>query len=84
MYGNKEDYRDFSGGFSVQDMEAFAGMTRGDEPDDGAHVYGSALNPGSLHGYTKDKEIAKPMAQVMVKTNTRAIGGGAIITEEQK
>lgn len=45
-----------------------------DEEDD--HVYGSALNPGTLKGKT-DKEVALPNAKVEVKTFNRAIGGGA-------
>ena len=49
-----------------------------DDEDDG-HVYGSALNPGSLHGGQK-KEIAKPNAKVEVKTFNRDAKGGA--TEE--
>ena len=65
-------------------MEAFAAMVNGNQEDDNAHVYGSALNPGSLHSGNEKKEIAKPLAKVEVKTNNRAVGGGAIITEEQK
>ena len=62
-------------------MEAFSKMVNGDDDDDG-HVFGSALNPGSLHGANEKKEIAKPMAQVEVKTNNRAVGGGAIAYKE--
>ena len=83
MYGNT-DMRDYSGGFSVQDMEAFSAMVNGTDQDDNQHMFGSALNPGSLHSGHEKKEIAKPMAQIAVKTNNRAVGGGAIITEEQK
>ena len=49
-----------------------------DDEYDG-HVYGSALNPSSLHGAEK-KEIAKPNAKVEVKTFNRDAKGGA--TEE--
>ena len=33
MYGNT-DMRDYSGGFSVQDMEAFSAMVNGTDQDD--------------------------------------------------
>lgn len=60
-------------------------LQEGDEEED-SHVYGSALNPGSLHG-KKDKEVAKPNTKVEVKTYNRAIGGGATkesIEEDQR
>lgn len=47
--------------------------------DDDGHVFGSALNPGTLQGGQK-KEIAKPNAKVEVKTFNRDAKGGA--TEE--
>ena len=37
-------------------------MINGNSVDENAHIYGSALNPGSLHNGGEKKEIAKPMA----------------------
>ena len=51
-------------------------MIAPEEEDGGEHVYGSALNPGTLH-HKEDKEIAKPNVKVEVKVNNRAIEGGA-------
>ena len=52
--------------------------------DDEGHVFGSALNPSTLHGGKDKKEIAKPGVKVEVKTNNRNKEGGAILSEEQK
>ena len=35
------------------------------------HVFGSALNPSTLHGGKGDKEIAKPGVKMEVKANNR-------------
>ena len=43
-------------------------------------MFGSALNPGSLHG-KGDKPIAKPGVKVEVKANNRSTTGGAIMSE---
>lgn len=66
--------------FSIDQLESLQNMLdpNKDDEDDG-HVYGSALNPSSLHGGQK-KEIAKPNAKVEVKTFNRDAKGGA--TEE--
>ena len=56
------------------------------EEDEDEHVYGSALDPSSLH-HKGDKEIAKPNVKVEVKVNNRAIEGGAkeeTIKQEEK
>ena len=61
--------------FSIQNMEALQNLIAPDQEED-EHIYGSALNPSSLHG--KDKtEIAKPNAKVEVKTFNRDAKGGA-------
>ena len=56
-------------------MENLRDLLAPDEEDDG-HVYGSALNPRSLHG-DKKKELARPNAKIEVKTNNRDAKGGA-------
>lgn len=58
------------------DILALQQMLGGNDDEDDQHVYGSALNPSTLHG-KQDKEIAKPNTKVEVKTYNRAIGGGA-------
>ena len=68
------------------DILALQQMLNEGQEDEDSHVYGSALNPGSLHG-KQDKEIAKPNSKVEVKTYNRAVGGGATqasIEEDQK
>jgi len=50
---------------------------KGNDEED-FHVYGSAINPGSLHkGQTDSKELAKPNAKIEVKTFNRDPKGGA-------
>ena len=49
-----------------------------DDDENGGHVFGSALNPGSLHG-DKTKELAKPGVKIEAKVNNRNPTGGAII-----
>ncbi len=46
------------------------------EDEEDGHIYGSALNPASLHGKEK-KEIAKPHTKVEVKVHNRDVNGGA-------
>ena len=59
-------------------MHALQQMINPDKDEEEAHVYGSALNPSSLHtGKPQDKEIAKPNAQIEVKTFNRDVNGGA-------
>ena len=49
--------------FGYAEMNALAKMTQGPEDsDDGEHVFGSALDPSSLHTSKKKEEIAKPHA----------------------
>ena len=68
-------------GFSYEMLEGLQDiLNKGDPEENDGHVFGSALNPSTLHtGGKKDekKEIAKPNAQVEVKTFNRAQGGGA-------
>ena len=70
-------------GFTVSQIEDLANMLGGNQDDDDGpdHQFGSALNPGSLHG-AGDKEIAKPGVKMEAKVNNRAIGGGANIAED--
>ena len=65
--------------FSYDQIEGLQAMLAGPQEEEDGHVYGSALNPSSLHGKGK-KEIAKPNSKVEVKTFNRGINGGA--TEE--
>lgn len=49
--------------------------------EEATHIYGSALNPGTIGAGGKEKkELAKPNAKVEVKTFNRDAKGGA--TEE--
>jgi hypothetical protein len=52
------------------------------DEDEGGHVFGSALNPGSLHG-GKDKELAKPGVKVNAVVNNRNHTGGAKLSENE-
>ena len=61
--------------FNVQNMEALQELIAPDQEDEG-HVYGSALNPQTLHGKDK-KELARPNAEMVVKTFNRDAKGGA-------
>ncbi len=66
--------------FSIDQLEHLQNMLDSGKDDEfDGHVYGSALNPSSLHGGQK-KEIAKPNTKVEVKTFNRDAKGGA--TEE--
>ena len=56
-------------------------FNQGDE--DEGHIFGSALNPATLHG-KGDKPLAKPGVKVEVKANNRSTTGGAIMTEAEK
>ena len=58
------------------DLLALKELVSPEEHDDG-HVYGSALNPGTIIGKNGDKEVAKPNVQVEVKTYNRDAKGGA-------
>jgi len=70
--------------FSVDQIEALSTMLNPDgDSEQNQHVFGSALNPGSLHnGSGPKKEIAKPGVKMSTVVNNRAIGGGALISEE--
>ena len=66
--------------FGIQNMEALQSLINGDQDEDeNEHVYGSALTPGTMGGKEKS-ELAKPNAEVVVKTFNRDAKGGA--TEE--
>ncbi len=55
-------------------MKDLVGLDK-NEDDDG-HIFGSAINPGTLHGKKKE-EMAKPNAKIEVKTFNRDAKGGA-------
>ena len=62
-----------------------ANLFGGAEEETG-HIYGSALNPSSLHlaGNKEEKELAQPCVKMEVKTNNRnALTGGAVILKEE-
>ncbi|TNV74304.1 hypothetical protein FGO68_gene4406 [Halteria grandinella] len=64
--------------YSMMEIDALkelVGINK-DEDNGDQHVYGSALNPGSLGGKKKD-ELAKPNVKVEVKTFNRDAKGGA-------
>ena len=61
--------------FSIGNLEALQNLIAPEQEDDG-HVFGSALNPSSLHGKNKS-ELAAPNAKVEVKTFNRDAKGGA-------
>ena len=63
--------------FSLDQLEGLKNLIGQEEEETDGHVYGSALNPGSLHGGKDKKEIAKPNAKVEVKTLNRDAKGGA-------
>ena len=59
-------------------------MLGGNKEEDDRHVFGSALNPGSLHHGDDKKEIAKPGVKMNAVTNNRnPLGGGAILSQNQ-
>ena len=81
MYNENQDV-----GFDASTLAQFATMLAPAEEND-SHLFGSALNPNSLHhgDQGKKKEIANPMVKMEVKKNNRnPEGGGAIITEEDR
>lgn len=66
--------------WGFQELEALKELTGANEAEeeDGLHVYGSSLNPQSLHHKGQEKkELARPNAEIVVKTNTRSETGGA-------
>jgi len=66
--------------WGFQELEALKELTGANEAEeeDGLHVYGSSLNPQSLHHKGQEKkELARPNAEIVVKTNTRSENGGA-------
>ena len=74
-------------GFSINQIEALQAMLNTAQGDtEGGHLYGSALNPRSLHYGNEKKEIAKPGVKMEVKTNNRNTTGGAKVeqVEEQQ
>ena len=69
-------------GFTVSQVEELSNMLNPNGDDDTGHVYGSALNPATLHGKKEDKELAKPGVKMSVAVNNRNKTGGAIISED--
>ena len=65
--------------FGYDEIEALKHLTGADKEEEETHVYGSALNPKSLHSKPgeENKEIAKPNAAIEVKTFDRDSKGGA-------
>ena len=61
--------------FSIGNLEALQNLIAPDAEED-EHVFGSALNPSTLHGKNKT-ELAQPNAEVVVKTFNRDAKGGA-------
>ena len=71
-------------GYNINQIEALNSMFQDCTEEDTGHVYGSALNPSSLHHGNQKKELAKPNVEVEVKLNNRNATGGAIISEEDQ
>lgn len=73
------------GGFgSVGEITALADMLGGLGQEDDQHLYGSALNPRSLHHLNAngEKEIAKPGVKMeVIPGNRNPLTGGAIISK---
>ena len=63
-------------------LQSMLNEAQGYNEDDG-HVFGSALNPSSLHRAGEKKEIAKPLVKMDIKTNNRGTQGGAVLSEEE-
>jgi hypothetical protein len=72
----------------INALKELVGLGKDDDQSSG-HVFGSALNPGTLAG-KKQEELAKPGVKVEVKTFNRDAKGGATqesikaFEEEQK
>lgn len=62
--------------YNMLEIDALKELVGLDKDEDNGHVYGSALNPGSLGG-NKKEEMAKPNAKVEVRTYNRDAKGGA-------
>ena len=56
----------------------------GGDDENAGHLFGSALNPASLHHGDDKKELAKPGVKIEAKTCGRSKTGGALIKEEKK
>ena len=72
--------------FNPNQLEALAEMLGGGQNNDNdPHIFGSALNPSSLHHGDTQKELAKPGVKLEVTLNNRnALTGGAIIKKEDE
>jgi hypothetical protein len=68
---------------SIDALKELVGLDKDDDDSAGRHVFGSAINPGTLNGKKKD-EMAKPNAKIEVKTFNRDVKGGATIESLQK
>ena len=69
--------------FNHDQINALSEMLNPGGNDDEGHVFGSALNPHSLHGGKTDKEMAKPHVKMETVVNNRNKTGGAVLSEEQ-
>ena len=75
--------------FDCNQIEALHNLFGANDEEDPGHVYGSALNPASLHSGAgilegKDKPKARPGVEMEVKTNNRnALTGGAVILKSE-
>ena len=78
-YNKDQDF-----GFTMDQLDALTDMLGGNTEPESQHVFGSALNPGSLHNGEKDKEIAQPGVKMNAVVNNRnPLGGGAILKENK-
>ena len=69
-------------GFTVSQIEELANMLGSNDENTPQHQFGSALNPGTLHG-NEEKEVAKPGVKMNAVVNNRnPMGGGAMILED--
>ena len=57
----------------------------GVDKEEEQHIFGSAINPGTLNGKdAENKEIAPPNAKIEVKTFNRGAQGGATVDDLRK
>jgi hypothetical protein len=63
--------------YNLTEIEALKDLVGINKDDDSGHIFGSAINPGTLGGKKKEEELAKPHVKMEVKTFTRDVRGGA-------
>ena len=68
-------------GFTISQIEELANLFGAQDENDPGHQFGSALNPGTLHGGGEEKELAQPGVKMNTVVNNRAVGGGAKIDQ---